>query len=133
MATAIRRFRVPVKLASALALMATMLAVSSAQAGIEVYYNYYQSNFDSYVGARHTLNQNIARSGTDGPGGRTCAGARDGYTYAFYGSFLCGDGYRCHPYAGGLLYPVLHNGEDFQIWNRGTMYYGSDYWTGSCG
>lgn len=116
-----------------IALLAAVSALgfaSSAHAGVLNYCGvppnprYYSPN-ESCVGPRHSLNSNDVRTyfgGTD----RVCAGARDGNTYAFYGSFLCGSGSRCHPYAGGLLYGVAHNGTGYFLALFGTEYYGSD-------
>jgi hypothetical protein len=91
-----RMRRLAAGVAAATAAAAT-LGASPAQAGIEVYCDVWQGGYASCVGPRHSMNHNVVRSGVDGGTSRVCAGARDGYTYAFVGSFLCGGGYRCRP------------------------------------
>ena len=111
-------------LVASLTLVAFSLIPAKASAVNWVYC--IDSNLPGYGhcdGPRHTLVSNRVSDGGYGPH-TVCAGALDGYTGAFTGSYTCGTSlaiqYYCACY---LYYPRAHNGESFATYVSGTEYY----------
>jgi hypothetical protein len=98
-----------------------------ALAGTQYYCtNVERAGWQDCVGARHSLTSNRIWN-VDNTNQVGAAALNTAYQY--YGNYIYGPGYACHPYSGNnVLHPLGLNAVSSRQWLTGWMYYGVDRW-----